>query len=324
MNLQARKLHKVIQGLRNGAYKNIVMLTGAGISCDSGIPDFRSPGGLYATLNPSLLTATDAQKRYLEGYPVGIVDIDLFRVNQFPYLEVRRPFILGTFENRWKPTIAHLFAKILDERGLLKRVYDQNIDGLYHAIGMRPPKLVKLHGSLAEVACEFCSTPYPPEEFCREVRKNIRNIYDENDREAPLMSSNIKCPKCRRPGVKPATVLFGRPLQPQVYETMRKDFHEERSTIDLMIISGTTLQVSPACNLVEWTNPGIPRILINNERVGLNVGLDFSSENNLDIHIESSCDQGFLDFAQQLQWFGDVAKRKDELCQKSQQLLSVQ
>ena len=86
-----------------------------------GIPDFRSPGGMYATLRPELLTATQKQRFELAADPTNVVTYSMFAQNQFPYLEVRRPFILGTAEQKWKATIAHFFVKILHEKGFLRR-----------------------------------------------------------------------------------------------------------------------------------------------------------------------------------------------------------
>jgi len=97
-----------------------------------GIPDFRSPGGMYDTLRPELLTATEMQRKEMGLNPTAVVDWSLFRENQLPYLELRRPFILGIHQGKWKPTLGHYFLKVLEERGLLQRVYSQNIDGTYY------------------------------------------------------------------------------------------------------------------------------------------------------------------------------------------------
>lgn len=68
--------------------KNIAVLTGAGISVEAGIPDFRSPGGMYDTLRPELITATKKQKQRMKWDPTEVVDKQMFNENQFPYLEV--------------------------------------------------------------------------------------------------------------------------------------------------------------------------------------------------------------------------------------------
>ena len=112
MSVLGPRVVELINKIKLGEINKIIVLAGAGVSTASGIPDFRSPGGLYNTLNVDTLTATDAQKSRLRAEPTMVVDIDLFRKNQFPYLEVRRPFILGTKEKKWKLTLGMYFIKI--------------------------------------------------------------------------------------------------------------------------------------------------------------------------------------------------------------------
>ena len=68
-------------------------------------PDFRSPGGMYDTLRTDLITATDKQRRLMELDPTYVVEKNMFMETALPYLEVRRPFILGVRDRKWKPTI---------------------------------------------------------------------------------------------------------------------------------------------------------------------------------------------------------------------------
>ena len=68
-------------------------------------PDFRSPDGMYDTLRTDLITATDKQRRLMELDPTYVVEKNMFMNTAFPYLEVRRPFILGVRDRKWKPTI---------------------------------------------------------------------------------------------------------------------------------------------------------------------------------------------------------------------------
>lgn len=82
-----------------------------GMSVAAGIPDFRSPGGMYDTLRPELLTASAEERVAMTADPTAVVSWDLFRHNPLPYLEVRRPFILGVAEQRWKATLSHWFVR---------------------------------------------------------------------------------------------------------------------------------------------------------------------------------------------------------------------
>jgi hypothetical protein len=65
---------------------------------------------MYDTLKPELLTATEAQRSYMRADPTAVVSSDIFEANQFPYMELRRPFILAMGTGLWKPTIAHLYV----------------------------------------------------------------------------------------------------------------------------------------------------------------------------------------------------------------------
>lgn len=315
-------MEAVVAKLRAGC--RTVVLTGAGMSCASGIPDFRSPGGMYDTLRPDLITATNEQRALMKHDPTAVVDIRLFSVNQFPYLEVRRPFILGTANQQWKSTLAHFFIQVLHDKGLLQRLYTQNIDGLDHQMSLPAEKIVNLHGSLAEIKCEFCGAGYPSEQFREEVRTKIKDIYNSGDCSGPAESSNICCLKCRRPGVKPATVMYGCDLPRKVWESVRVDFP---GSVDLMIIAGTSLTVSPACNLVSKVGPAVPRLLINRDRVGQEVGLEFnecsSGAASRDAFLQGDCDAGFLWLAQELGWVADLRRYRDHMCPASAALLDA-
>lgn len=295
----------IIEQILVNKIKNVVVLTGAGISCASGIPDFRSPGGMYSTLRSELLTATEAQRVAMQRNPTLVVDYDLFRVNQFPYLEVRRPFIIGTAQSQWKPTAAHYFIQILHDKGILRRLYTQNIDGLDLQMQIPREKVINVHGSLLDIQCEFCKASYPTDDFHQELKQKIRNIYDPNDPDAPATSSNILCLKCNRPGVKPATVMYGRNLPDIVWSCITEDFPHN---VDLLLVIGTSLTVSPACDLVNRVNQDVPRLLLNKEIVGQMLGLDYSSNstNSRDAIILENCDIGSLYLAEKLGWLQDM------------------
>jgi NAD-dependent SIR2 family protein deacetylase len=318
-------LQKISEAIKTGHIHNVVVLNGAGLSVAAGIPDFRSPGGLYDTLRPELITATENQRALLRSNPTAVVDIRLFSQNQFPYLEVRRPFILGTAVRQWKPTLGHYFVRILSDKGKLRRQYSQNIDGLDGHAGIPDDQLVSVHGTIGRASCESCSQQYEYDQFCNAVRKNIRNIYDPEDKDAPEESKNIPCPKCGRPAVKPSTVLYGCSLPARVFSCIEKDFRDvgsaDKAKVDLMIIAGTSLTVSPACNLVEMVADTTPRLLINIEEVGHEVGLDFSSPGTRDHFMQGTCDEGFLSLAKQIGWLEDLAKYKGEMCPASATLL---
>ena len=199
------------------------------------------------------------------------------------------------------------------------RLYTQNIDGLDFQLGLPDEKLVNFHGCLAKVNCEFCKAPYDEEEFISEVRTKIKNIYDPDDAEAPKESSNILCKKCNRAGVKPNTVLFGRSIPAVVWESIESDFPNQ---VDLILVFGTSLVVSPANTLVRMVNPGVPRVLVNREAVGAEVGLDFSGSGS-DAFLEGDCDAGALIMATELGWLDDLIKYKHLMCPASAEALDA-
>ena len=112
MRLASRDVKGVAAYLASDACQKVVVLTGAGVSCAAGIPDFRSPGGMYDTLRPELITASPQERAAMARDPTCVVLKDMFLQNQFPYHEVRRPFILGTQRQQWKATLFHRFLAV--------------------------------------------------------------------------------------------------------------------------------------------------------------------------------------------------------------------
>lgn len=143
-----RSLRDVANFIRSDECQSIVILAGAGMSVASGIPDFRSAGGLYDTLNPNLLTATDVEREAIRVDPTTALEMGMFLQNPLPCLELNRPFILGTRDKIWKATLAHRFVELLHTKtGKLTRLYQQNIDGLESQCTNLPrEKVVMVHG----------------------------------------------------------------------------------------------------------------------------------------------------------------------------------
>lgn len=325
--LTGKATQHILSELRRGC--KVVVLTGAGVSCASGIPDFRSPGGMYDTLKPELITATEQQRALMRRDPTAVVDIRLFSVNQFPYLEVRRPFILGTAKQQWKATLSHFFIQVLHDKGLLQRLYSQNIDGLDFQLSLPADKIINMHGSLGEIKCEFCGTEHPIEQFHEDVRTKIKDIYAREgqtvDPLAPAESSNILCISCGRAGVKPATVMYGCNLPRKVHQSMREDFP---ANAELLIVAGTSLTVHPACDLVTKVDRNIPRLLVNRDPVGRELGLQYAEgddtekdDGNTDAFLQGDCDSGFLALVVELGWVQDIYKYKERMCEASAMML---
>jgi NAD-dependent deacetylase sirtuin 2 len=283
--------------------QSIAMLTGAGVSVASGIPDFRSPGGLYDTLRPELLTCNEYELRLLQDDPTYVVSWDIFSHNPLPYLEVRRPFILGTHQKQWKATVAHRFAELLHTKtGKLTRVYTQNIDGLDRQCDKIPDELIiNVHGSISKASCEGCGSDVDYGDFCDAVSSSIKDIYNM-DPKAPTHSTHIYCPSCQKALLKPSTVLYGRNLPLEFFQSVAQDLPD----LNLLLIAGTSLVVAPANSLVYNVPETTPRVVINLEPVGAELGIDYSGNSRRDLFLQGTCDEVFVQLLQELGWLDDV------------------
>ncbi|CAL8356964.1 unnamed protein product [Lota lota] len=225
-------LASVARLVKLGRCKNIVVVAGAGISTPSGIPDFRTPGtGLYSNL-----------ERYNLPYPEAVFNIDYFSDHPQAFFSLAKELYPGSH----RPNYIHYFIRTLHHKGLLLRVYTQNIDGLEKMCGIPDDKLVEAHGNFATASCHLCYTPYPAE-----------------DAKVAIMSGNVPtCSFCAGT-VKPDVVFFGEDL-PQKYFLHSEDFPKA----DLLIIMGTSLQIEPFASLVNTVRSSVPRLLLNRHTVG--------------------------------------------------------
>ena len=124
--------------------KNIVLCVGAGISTNSGIPDFRTPGtGLYANLAALNLP-----------YPEAVFSLQYFRQDAEPFYTLAQSLFPGLY----RPTLTHTFIRLLQDRRVLLRCFTQNIDTLERMVGVQEDLIVEAHGSFATSRCIDCST----------------------------------------------------------------------------------------------------------------------------------------------------------------------
>jgi len=304
--------------LNSPACKSIVVLAGAGMSVSSGIPDFRSAGsGLYDTLRPELLTATEEERALIEDDPTLALDKGMFLRNPLPMLETKRDFILGTYEKRWKATLAHRFVELLHSRlGKLTRLYTQNIDGLELQTTLPKEKVICVHGTMGAAACERCGHEADFDYFCNEVRSNIKDISGQ-DADAPARSSPIVCDACKAPTVKPTIVLFRGSMPSEFHVRTAQDLPD----CDLLIIMGTSLTVAPANSLVYRIPPTAFRMVMNNERVGRRLGIDYGENSLRDVWAEGYTDETCLDLCERMGWLDDLARTVDDLPDSSARLL---
>jgi len=226
-------------------------------------------------------------------------------------------YFLGIAEAKWKATITHWFMDTCHKKGLLRRLYTQNIDGLDFQTTMPTDKIVPVHGSMGVVFCENCQKTCPVEEFNLKVRKNIKDIY-KIDPTAPEESTPIPCEHCGKNSVKPGTVLYGSRLPDRFFKTLTEDFPND---VDLLIVAGTSLTVSPANTLPTVVHKNTPRLIVNREPVGSELGIAYGAYAVRDIFSPQDCDAVFLYLANKLGWLEDLKVHLDILPPLSQQLI---
>ncbi|CAF0816349.1 unnamed protein product [Adineta steineri] len=276
---------------------NIIIMSGAGMSTSAGIPDFRTPGtGLYSRL-----------EKYNLPDPQAIFTLDFFRENPKPFFLLAKEL----YPNNFKPTPAHHFIQLLNEKGKLLRVFTQNIDSLERVVGIPPEKIVEAHGTFFTNHCLDCQKEYSLDH----VKEIIFND------EIP------HCDECSGI-IKPDIVFFGENLPKRYGECVSTDFPQ----CDFLIIMGTSLQVAPFNTLISRVNKKCPRLLINMEPAGntavawepLTNVLKFDSEKNYrDVFHKSSCDDGVAEMTKLLGWQNDFEKLlgKKTVSQSSKTLL---
>eukprot|EP00937_MAST-01D_sp_MAST-1D-sp2_P006518 g6518.t1 len=219
--------------IRERGARNIIVMTGAGLSTAAGIPDFRTPGtGLYDNL-----------EAYGLPHPQAIFSIDFLRSNPKPFFVLAKELFPGVHA----PTMAHHFVAMLAAKGLLLRLFTQNIDTLERLTGLADEKIVEAHGSFAAAHCIDCGTAHA----------------QDHVRAAVFADEIATCQKCGGI-VKPDIVFFGEDLPRRFFERAQADFKK----CDLLIVMGTSLKVQPFASLIGRVPDTCPRLLLNREVAG--------------------------------------------------------
>lgn len=205
----------------------VTALTGAGISTDSGIPDFRGPNGLW-TRDPSAMAMST-----LDSY---IAD----RAVRERAWRDRLDHPAWTAE----PNAAHRALVHLERTARLRAIVTQNIDGLHQRAGSDPERVIEIHGTIFEVECLDCGERGTMRETLDRV------IVGEAD------------PPCRKCGgmLKSATISFGQPLD----ERTAAAAYRAAARCDLLLTVGTSLTVYPAAGLVDVARQAGARVVIVN------------------------------------------------------------
>ena len=205
--------------------KRIVFFGGAGVSTESGIPDFRSENGLY-----------QAQTKYGHS-PEEMLSHSFFMNHTETFYDYYKSNMLYP---EVQPNKAHYALAKLGEQGKLKAVVTQNIDGLHQLAGSK--KVFELHGSVLRNYCTRCHTFY-----CMEYILKPESCHSD---EHP----NSTIPRCIKCGgiIKPDVVLYEEPLDQEVMEGAV----EAISSADMLIVGGTSLVVYPAAGMINYFRGG--------------------------------------------------------------------
>lgn len=209
--------------------RRVVVFTGAGVSTESGIADFRSPGGVWDKYDPEdfyfqkFLTSEESREKY-------------WQMSTEMYGSLRKA----------GPNPAHLAIAELERLGKVDCVITQNIDGLHHKAGNSREKIIELHGTALSVSCLSCRRRYDRDEIQERIR------------------TGVKVPRCDKCGglLKPDTVSFGQAMpERQTTEASRRSFDS-----DLFIVVGSSLVVQPAAHMpIQAKQGGAKLVIINRD-----------------------------------------------------------
>ncbi|HAX68380.1 MAG TPA: NAD-dependent deacylase [Anaerolineales bacterium] len=215
--------------------RHAVILTGAGLSTPSGIPDFRSTGtGLWS-----------------RDEPLEVASLSTFRTHPESFFNWFRPLASQIFYSQ--PNPAHLALAELEQRGYVKSVITQNIDMLHQKAGSKT--VIEMHGTMETLTCSQCYHKVQAEAYI-----------------APFVSNGEipHCPQCGQI-LKPDVILFGEQLPQSAWFKAQKEARQ----CDLMLVAGSSLEVLPVAGLpMQALDRGAHLIILNNTPTYLNVRAD--------------------------------------------------
>ena len=232
MEINIEKLQELIDGS-----DNIVFFGGAGVSTESGIKDFRSVDGLY--------------HMKFKYPPETMLSHSFYVIHKDEFFDFYNDKLLECTcgENPAKPNAAHLALAKLEEKGKLRAVITQNIDGLHQAAGSK--NVLELHGSVLRNYCEDCGKSF----------------------EASYLYNAAGIPKCDKCGgdIKPDVVLYEEGLDSSIMSRSVQAIQDA----DMLIIGGTSLVVYPAAGLIDYYR-GKKLVLINFDATARDSMADYS------------------------------------------------
>lgn len=212
-----------------GSTSSILVYTGAGISTESGIPDFRGPDGLWTKVDPDDFTIG----RYRRSRDVRVRGWRMHAAGE-----------LWGARSTVAPNRAHRAVANLDAAGLMAGCVTQNIDGLHQLAGLDPERVAELHGNVRRVVCLGCEAAWPTEDVLQWVDAGEEDPH---------------CPDCGAL-VKTSTVMFGE-LLPE--RELRKAW-AFAGLADAVLVVGSTVGVYPAAEVpLSLAREGRPLVIVN-------------------------------------------------------------
>lgn len=207
--------------------KRIVVFVGAGLSTESGIPDFRSPGGVWDKYDP--------EDFYFQNFLSS-------QASREKYWQMATEMYESMKDA--KPNQAHLAVAELERFDKLDCLITQNIDGLHFKAGNSPEKVLELHGTAMYVTCLSCNKRYERDAIQLRITKGEK---------APC------CDECSGL-LKPATISFGQSMP----ERETREAYERSATCDLFIVIGSSLVVQPAAYMPVVAHKNSAKLVIIN------------------------------------------------------------
>ncbi|KAF2691056.1 SIR2-domain-containing protein [Lentithecium fluviatile CBS 122367] len=280
--------------------RNVMVITGAGISTSLGIPDFRSKNtGFYSKL---------LEMGYHE--PEQVFDIHEFDENPTTFYQLAGDIVPDL--KTWSPT--HEFIRLLQDKDKLLTNYTQNIDNVESHAGIKKEKLIQCHGSWATATCRKCKHKVPGEDIFEDVharkpaecKQCIKVIATQKPGMKRKRSSNSS--KKRRhagdddsdsdgaydlpqPGImKPDITFFGEALPNDFFDRLKD---HDREKVDLVIVIGTSMKVAPVSEVPNFLPRDVPQIYISRDPI---------HHINFDINLLGDCDVVVAELARRAGW----------------------
>ena len=277
--------------------KNIMVITGAGISTSLGIPDFRSKEtGFYTKLQEMGISE-----------PEEVFNIEIFDHDPSMFYELAADLLPD--QKRYSPT--HGFIRLLQDKSVLQTNYTQNIDNLEELAGIERHRLIQAHGSFATASCRQCRYKVKGTEIFDDIRRK-RVAQCKRGRECIASQESARRSKKRktskhrhRPSsddddsdddiftagvMKPDITFFGEKLPDDFFSRFTES---DVKTVDLVLVIGTSLKVAPVSEMPNYLPHDVPHIYISREPI---------EHVNFDIQLLGDCDHVVFELCRRAGW----------------------